>query len=172
MILNVGCGGRIFDKDSLDGDIRLDIKTFSSVNLVGDAHKLPISDNCIDRILCFEVLEHLDSPIKVMKEFVRVLKKDGKIEVSIPNVWYWAIIVKCWISFYLHSFRENVSIGCDHKQGWDIYEFERLAYQVGLSIQECKWVDRYPEFVKGRFFSNFFPRHLKHTHVMFMLERI
>ncbi|MBI5355804.1 MAG: class I SAM-dependent methyltransferase [Candidatus Aenigmarchaeota archaeon] len=39
----------------------------------------------VDFILCSEVLEHIEALDKVFDEFLRVLKKDGKILVTVPN---------------------------------------------------------------------------------------
>ena len=84
------------------------------------------------------MLEHLDSPIKALKEFKRVLKADGKILISVPNVWYWRRILKALLE-RRKIFRELPEI--DHKQAWDIYEFHNLVNQAGLEIVDVKWLN-------------------------------
>src|SRR6478672_3807872 len=46
-------------------------------DIVGDIHNLPFADESIDAVICLAVLEHVEDPIKAMKEIYRVLKKDG-----------------------------------------------------------------------------------------------
>lgn len=140
MILNVGCGGRPRDKACYYGDVRVDIARFPSVTALMDAHFLAFKGSVFDKIVCFEVLEHLDSPIKALKEFKRVLKADGKIMVSMPNVWYWRKIIKALIKKQ-EIFDEPPEV--DHKQAWDVYEFHNLAYQAGLKITDVKWLNWY-----------------------------
>ncbi len=113
MILNVGCGGRAYDKASYFGDVRVDIKRFPTVTVLMDAHFLAFKDSSFDRIVCFEVLEHLSSPFKALKEFRRVLKNDGDVILSVPNVWYWRRIFR----FLLRKKKVFDEIpGRDHKQ--------------------------------------------------------
>ena len=137
MILNVGCGGKSHHKACYYGDVRIDIKKFPSVTMLMDAHSLGFKDSVFDRIVCFEVLEHLQSPFQAMKEFRRVLKNNGEIIVSIPNVWYW----RRFFRTILKRYKKVPTI--DHKQAWDIQELRNLAYQVGLQITDFKWLDWY-----------------------------
>lgn len=51
-----------------------------------DAHKLPLKDNCVTRVIFYDVIEHVESPIQVLREINRVLQPGGQIEVSTPNV--------------------------------------------------------------------------------------
>jgi len=51
----------------------------------GDAMNLPFKDASFDRVVCSEVLEHLDDDGQGMKELVRVLKPEGMLAVSVPS---------------------------------------------------------------------------------------
>lgn len=42
--------------------------------------------NTFDLIIMFDVIEHLDSPFKILKEVKRVLKKNGIIIITTPNI--------------------------------------------------------------------------------------
>lgn len=55
--------------------------------LNGSAETLPIKDNSIDVITCYEVLEHVFDPIAMLKEFARILRPEGKIFITVPNRW-------------------------------------------------------------------------------------
>ena len=50
-----------------------------------DYEILPFENDSFDIIICLETLEHIINPKRVMKEFKRVVKKNGMIIVSIPN---------------------------------------------------------------------------------------
>jgi len=52
---------------------------------VGDAENLGYKDNCFDIIVCTEVLEHLPTPYKALKEIHRVLNWNGIIIITTPN---------------------------------------------------------------------------------------
>lgn len=50
--------------------------------------KLPFNDGFFDGIIMSEVLEHLPDDIMCMKEVRRILKKGGRILLSVPNINY------------------------------------------------------------------------------------
>jgi len=52
---------------------------------VADAHKLPFADKYFDAVVCFDLIEHVKSPIKVLKEINRVLKPGGLFHTFIPT---------------------------------------------------------------------------------------
>lgn len=49
---------------------------------------LPYPDGMFDRVVCFEVLEHLFDPKFAVQEMARVLKPGGLLLVSVPNAGY------------------------------------------------------------------------------------
>jgi SAM-dependent methyltransferase len=52
----------------------------------GDGHGLPFPDGSFDGVLCFETLEHVESPHQVLTELARVCRPDGRVFVTIPWV--------------------------------------------------------------------------------------
>lgn len=52
---------------------------------VGDALNLPFKENTFDRIICSEVMEHVNDDFKACSELARVLKKDGLIAITVPT---------------------------------------------------------------------------------------
>lgn len=55
-----------------------------NLDLVCDAMFLPFNKEKFDFHLSFEVLEHISNPFKFFSEATRVLKKNGKIILSVP----------------------------------------------------------------------------------------
>lgn len=52
----------------------------------GDMNKqLPYKAACFDYIVCLDGLEHVENPFNAIREFGRILKRRGKIFLSIPN---------------------------------------------------------------------------------------
>lgn len=52
--------------------------------LRADAAELPLAEESVDAIVCFEAIEHFTDPAKHLREMTRVLKQDGSYLVSTP----------------------------------------------------------------------------------------
>jgi SAM-dependent methyltransferase len=64
----------------------MDIAPAPSVDLVGDARKMPLADSSVDAVLITQVLEHVPEPLKVIAEIQRVLKPGGTLLLSVPSI--------------------------------------------------------------------------------------
>lgn len=53
--------------------------------LRGDALNLPFPDAFFDKVICSEMLEHIPDDRFAIREIVRVLKRDGRLAVSVPR---------------------------------------------------------------------------------------
>lgn len=58
-----------------------------------DATQLPFADDSFDKIICSEVLEHIENYHGVLCEIKRVLKPSGILAISVPRAWPEKI---CW----------------------------------------------------------------------------
>lgn len=81
--VNLGAG-----KKPMIGYINVDKEKFPGVSVVHDLDKFPypFGTSTVDRVLMDNVLEHLDDPIRVMKELHRITKPFGLIKIIVP---YW-----------------------------------------------------------------------------------
>ncbi len=52
---------------------------------LGDASVLDLEEQSVDRVVCFEVLEHVSEPEDILHESYKILKKDGLLIASTPN---------------------------------------------------------------------------------------
>lgn len=90
-ILDAGCGeGVLVEKYRLQGkDITgLDLNVSNEFVNKGDILDMPFADESFDIVLFLDVIEHLnilDHPTS-LAELKRVLKKSGKLIISIPNL--------------------------------------------------------------------------------------
>lgn len=50
-----------------------------------DVAKLPFEDGAFDLVVCFETIEHVEAPERVLAELRRVLAPDGALLISTPN---------------------------------------------------------------------------------------
>lgn len=61
--------------------------------ICGNALKLPFAEASFNRLVCSEVLEHIDDYSAVLREIDRVLAPGGLLAVSVPRFWpEWV----CW----------------------------------------------------------------------------
>jgi SAM-dependent methyltransferase len=61
--------------------------------LRGDATALPFPDDCFDKVITSEVLEHIPNDVAALSELVRVLKPGGVLAATVPSSWPEKI---CW----------------------------------------------------------------------------
>lgn len=85
MILDIGSGPH----PKIDADIRMDINDFPGVNCKHDLLIIPypFNNDTFDKIYMGDILEHififdLD---KVLDQVYRILKKDGILEITVPD---------------------------------------------------------------------------------------
>ncbi len=58
--------------------IRLDKFDYNNKpDIIADASKIPLRNNSINSVVCFQLLEHVKEPQKIINEIYRVLKKNG-----------------------------------------------------------------------------------------------
>lgn len=73
------------DRPILEGIDTLDINRDYKPTYGCDMHNIPLPDETYDFLIASHVLEHTDRTIDVLKEWKRVLKKGGRIGISVPN---------------------------------------------------------------------------------------
>jgi len=121
MILDVGCGNH-----PVKSDVTIDVRRDSKAHIIADAHNLPFRDAVFSKVFLVEVLEHLESPTKCLLEVRRVLKKGGKLNLTVPNVLVVSALLK-WI------FNKPIEPHKDHISAW------RLA-ELKILLKRCSFV--------------------------------
>ncbi|MDI6847459.1 MAG: class I SAM-dependent methyltransferase [Candidatus Bathyarchaeia archaeon] len=81
--LDIGCG-----EGPKKGDVGVDLRKTTSVDIVADAPMLPFKDESFDHIYSSHLIEHFSHrEVKnVLAEWIRVLKKHGVIEIRCPDL--------------------------------------------------------------------------------------
>ena len=85
-----------------------------------------------DYILFADVLEHLTNPLDVLKKTKRLLKTEGKIIISIPNIAHNDIIMK--LSQDLFTYTKVGLLDNTHVHFWGRNNLEKFFKEAGLSI--------------------------------------
>ena len=80
--LNLGAG-----EDRREGYINVDWNDLAKPDVKHNLNQFPypFEDNKFDEIMASHVLEHLDKPFDVMKEFHRILKPGGQLIIKVPH---------------------------------------------------------------------------------------
>lgn len=81
LVLDIGCGER------KKGDIGIDMRKTSCVDIIADAHLLPFKTESFSKVYSADVIEHFShkETQKIIREWVRVLKIDGVFEMQCPD---------------------------------------------------------------------------------------
>jgi SAM-dependent methyltransferase len=58
------------------------------VSALADLHSLPFKSLSFDKIVCNQVLEHVDRPEDVLGELSRLLRPGGRLFIAVPFVWH------------------------------------------------------------------------------------
>jgi predicted SAM-dependent methyltransferase len=139
MKLNVGCG-----TNKMDGYINLDYNPQVNPDVRRDIERgLPWNDETFDEINCEQVLEHIHDIVFVMSEFWRVLRKGGKLRISVPLVTgKWAFIDPTHIRYFVpESFNfwlhpdynsKNAGVGCEYK----LIKKEIIEHSVYIELEK------------------------------------
>lgn len=173
-VLIAGCGkgdeviifNKIFHLHTIGIDISLPkeniIKTNDIELLQADLNMIPYPDNTFSFIYNYHVLEHVESPINVLKEFKRVLNLDGTIFIGFPNrlrltpAYFNSNLKKSLLSIlksngkdYWRKITGNFRNELGAHAGFSEKEFIKMAkpyFSVIIPIRD-KWIkNQYPKF--------------------------
>ncbi len=68
----------------------------------GDVGTLPFSANSFDLVISRSVVEHLEYPERVFREFFRVLRPGGKVIIITPNKYDYVSLIAALTPYWLH----------------------------------------------------------------------
>lgn len=106
-VVDVGCGANLIaDRElaSLGKQVVGVDFTFNFLKLApqdtpvtliqGDATNLPFSDETFDAVICSETVEHIPDDKAVINELARILRPNGLLFFTVPNLWNAARIIE------------------------------------------------------------------------------
>jgi len=88
ILLNVGCGSKIYGELYGYKCINIDMRKLKIIDVTADVTTLPIKSESVEYIYASDILEHF--PIAktndILIEWRRILKIDGILEIKCPNL--------------------------------------------------------------------------------------
>ena len=88
-VLDVGCGPKPyypFFAERASEYVGVDVVPHAAADLVGRIEELPVEDGAFDLVLCTQVLEHCDDPVRAVSELRRVTAPGGRVLASTHGV--------------------------------------------------------------------------------------
>lgn len=101
---------------------------------------LPYEDDSFDYVVCIEGLEHIENPQQAMREFKRILRTDGHLIVSVPNIMNIEERLKWLMNGYTSHFKP---LSKEHLEGIkkEFGLMEEIALHVNpISYSELRYV--------------------------------
>ena len=180
----LGC--EVIGIDSRQSDIDIANDFFKLPNIkyeVRDIFKNPFEPGYFDCVVFTEVIEHVENPIKFLREFWRILKPGGYLVLSTPNATSLKNVLFA-LSYRKKKKREKIikdikeeekqtGTHLEHIFNWDFPTLTRLIIKSGFEISEHIFVRSGPitisiggkkfELIKGESkFLKFMPTLMVH----------
>ena len=89
-----------------------------------------------DAIIFADVLEHLAHPDQVLMQAAKLLKDDGCIHISVPNITHNDIVLKACDERF--DYTKTGLLDEDHVHFWGMENLKEFARQCGLSIRSIR----------------------------------
>ena len=123
--------------------------------LQGSAEKIPCPDEMFDLIVSCAVLEHLEQPHAVFKEFKRLLKPGGRAILLTPSKYDYVSLIAAVIPNRFHGGIVNATEGRAEDDTFATYyransrkQLSGLAVDNGLTLEKVQYLDQSPYALK------------------------
>lgn len=163
-LLDAGCGRHMkfckeFSSSAHVVGIDLD-STFDTDNrhhpfgVRGDLCHLPFPSGHFDMVISRSVVEHLDHPLQVFREFCRVLRPGGKVVIITPNKYDYVSLIAAATPYWLHRrlvskiFRVSEDdVFPTLYRANTITSIRKALYAAGFTQRELRTVNHYPAYL-------------------------
>lgn len=165
-LLDVGCGEGIIqyfigDKvknlygiDNSKSELRrAEARGFITKQVNFDSEKFPFMDSFFDVVTCLDVIEHVKNPKFLLGEIHRVLRPDGKLIISTPNIRFWDHIFKLIFKGRFPKTSEDLKLyDGGHIHFFTFSDLRCLVNKVGFGVlREEGIINKSKRGWKGRF---------------------
>lgn len=122
-----------YNPDDLPSGLQMQQWDYGKLDIISDIASLPVQDKSFDAVMCTEVFEHIINPCEALREFSRVLKKEGLLILTAPFC-----SLTHFAPFHYYSGFSNYFYELElEKNGFDVIEiipngnyFEYLAQEM------------------------------------------
>lgn len=145
-ILDLASGKGIMSNKLLDKGHKvtsIDIKSQSKypLNFIkSDLNKdFPLRNDLFDLVVAVEIIEHLENPRHFLREIKRVLKPNGELIITTPNITHWKARLKFLLTGINWCFRDIDYIESGHITPVKLKDFENICKELNLKIEEVTY---------------------------------
>lgn len=150
-VLEMGCGpgfilrqvhsGARFGIDLALGSLKKGAELFGQDKMkfaAANTEALPFRDATFDRVICTEVIEHVQNPPLLLQELMRVLKPEGKAVLTVPNDRLVSRLKNIFAVLRLDRLLEIKYGGADewHLHTFTMKELRRTFREMGLRVEK------------------------------------
>ena len=164
-LLDAGCGRNAEVLGRLAGKagrlIGVDLVEFSPeaqrkpVELVqSDLGDMPIESGSVDMVISRAVMEHLEDPLVVYREFCRVLRPGGSLIFLTPNLWDYASLIAKLVPNRFHAAivartegRKEDDTFHTHYRSNTGRAIRKWAARSGFSLAWLRYLGQYPSYL-------------------------
>ncbi|MFY0651319.1 MAG: class I SAM-dependent methyltransferase [Cyclobacteriaceae bacterium] len=118
-----------YDGKGNDHGLQMGDWDYGKLDIVSDISMIPEPDDSFDVILCSEVFEHIPNPVLALREFSRLLKKDGQLILTAPF---------CSITHFAPY---------HFSTGFSKYYYEKHLSDFGFEIKEMEFNGNYFDYL-------------------------
>lgn len=146
IILDIG-GGIIKISDLVKYKKRyvLDVdKSYGGVDIVCDLNEeeIPLPENSVDIVIAGEIIEHLKSPVNFLKKCKRILKSEGYIVLSTPNICSiknrFKVLSGQLPEYCCISRMNGYDGGMNHVKDFSLSHLTEVVSAAGLKVKEAQ----------------------------------
>jgi SAM-dependent methyltransferase len=124
---------------------------------LADLAQLPFHDDTFDLVICEYVVEHLDAPERVFREFYRTLTAGGQLLLLTPNKYSYIVTVSRLLPYRAHLWfgRHRYGKGMAHDMFPTLYrsnssgELRRGLSRAGFVVERLDLVSNGPAWFEG-----------------------
>jgi len=163
-LLDAGCGRYMkFCQDfssvaqvvgiDLEGVLETDNQS-APFGVCGDLSRLPFPSAYFDMVISRSVIEHLEDPLAVFREFHRVLRPNGKVVVITPNKYDYVSVIAAMTP---HRFHQSLVSKIFRVPEDDVYptlyrantlsSIRKALTTAGLAQRELGTINHYPAYL-------------------------
>jgi SAM-dependent methyltransferase len=120
----------------------------------GDIGALPFSSSSFDMVISRSVVEHLEDPPLVFREFFRVLRPGGKVVIITPNKYDYVSLIAALTPYWVHRYLvSRIFLVPEHDVFPTLYRANTISAmrkaltRAGLVERELDTINHYPAYL-------------------------